>query len=123
MAPKPSKASRSSTSSSSKNLLSVSSYEINWTPIDFEGFLQEFRILPEWHPELPSQGSTALDAPLGKICLYADFFRFSHFRLPISISFLRMLERLVKKDDWYYFDRRGGPSMVLKVPSSSWDKN
>ncbi|KAL8260687.1 hypothetical protein R6Q59_028640 [Mikania micrantha] len=163
MAPKPSKTSKSSTSSSSKSLLSVSTHEINWMPSDFEGFLQEFRILPEWHPELPSLGSTSLDVPSGKICLYADFFRFSHFRLPISKFCLHMLERyglhisqmsplglirlyhyefvlrsvraavvplyfqiffkLVKKDDWYSFDKRGGPSMVLKVPSSSRDKN
>ncbi|KAL8261125.1 hypothetical protein R6Q59_025174 [Mikania micrantha] len=163
MAPKPSKTSKSSTSSSSKSLLSVSTYEINWMPSDFKGFLQEFLILPEWHPELSSLGSTALDVPSGKICLYADFFRFSRFWLPISKFCLRMLERyglhvsqmsplgfirlyhyefvlrsvraavvplyfqiffkLVKKDDWYSFDKRGGPSIVLKVPSSSHDEN
>ncbi|KAL8229791.1 hypothetical protein R6Q57_014691 [Mikania cordata] len=163
MVPKPSKTSKSSTSSSSNSLLLVSTHEINWMPSDFEGFLKEFRIFPEWHPELPSLGSAALDVHSGKIWLYVDIFRFSHFQLPISKFFLHILERyglhisqmiplglihlyqyefvlrsaraaviplyfqiffkLVKKDDWYSFDKRGGPSMVLKVPSSSRDKN
>ncbi|KAD2132548.1 hypothetical protein E3N88_41794 [Mikania micrantha] len=97
---------------------------------------------------LPSPGQTALNAPPGKVCLYADFFRFSHFRLPVSKFCLQMLGRygvhisqmsplglirlyhyefvlrsiqedvtpllfrvffkLVKKDDWYSFDKRGG---------------
>ncbi|KAL8249632.1 hypothetical protein R6Q59_006500 [Mikania micrantha] len=157
MAPKSAKLPKNAATTSSKSLLSVSNHEINWMPSDYEEFLREFRILPEWHPELPSLGQTALNAPPGKICLYADFFRFSHFRLPISkfclrcsylpnksfridsaislrvcskecprercFSLFQVFFKLVKKDDWYSFDKRGGPSMVLKVPSSSKDKN
>ncbi|KAD5317404.1 hypothetical protein E3N88_17350 [Mikania micrantha] len=163
MAPKPAKPSKNAMATSSKSLLSVSNHEINWALSDYEEFLGEFRILPSWHPELPSPGQTTLNAPPGKVCLYADFFRFSHFRLPVSKFCLQMLGRygvhisqmsplglirlyhyefvlrsvqedvtpllfrvffkLVKKDDWYSFDKRGGPSMIQKVPSSSRDKN
>ncbi|KAL8245596.1 hypothetical protein R6Q59_011854 [Mikania micrantha] len=163
MAPKSAKLSKNIVTAPSKSLLSVSNHEVNWVPSDYEEFLREFRILSAWHPELPGPGQTALNAPPGKVCLYADFFRFSHFRLPVSRFCLRMLERygihisqmsplglirlyhyefvvrsiqenvtpllfqvffkLVKKDDWYSFDKRGDPSMVHKVPSSSKDKN
>ncbi|KAD5961338.1 hypothetical protein E3N88_12811 [Mikania micrantha] len=163
MAPKSAKPPKNAMAASSKSLLSVSNHEINWVSSDYEEFLGEFRILPSWHPEFPSPGQTALNAPPGKVCLYADFFRFSHFRLPVSKFCLQILGRygvhisqmsplglirlyhyefvllsiqedvtpllfrvffnLVKKDDWYSFDKRGGPSMIQKVPSSSRDKN
>ncbi|KAL8236778.1 hypothetical protein R6Q59_017859 [Mikania micrantha] len=67
MAPKSAKLPKASTSSPVKSLLYVSSHEINWSPTDFSEFLQEFRILPEWNPELPATGLTALNAPPGYV--------------------------------------------------------
>ncbi|KAL9999808.1 hypothetical protein Hdeb2414_s0460g00898561 [Helianthus debilis subsp. tardiflorus] len=40
--------------------------------------------LPEWGAQFPTPNSTALDAPLGCIALYAAFFREGNFRLPMT---------------------------------------
>ncbi|KAL8209277.1 hypothetical protein R6Q57_006009 [Mikania cordata] len=59
--------------------LSVSNHETSWMPSDYKEFIQEYRIAPDWRPELPRMNQMISDDPNGKICLCAEFFRFSHF--------------------------------------------
>ncbi|KAM0046673.1 hypothetical protein Hdeb2414_s0009g00319261 [Helianthus debilis subsp. tardiflorus] len=57
---------------------------INWKEEEFHNLVKGHNFRPEWEARYPPSGSTALDAPLGFITLYAAFLREGNFRLPIT---------------------------------------
>ncbi|MFS7905062.1 hypothetical protein Hanom_Chr01g00043351 [Helianthus anomalus] len=57
---------------------------INWTEDELNNLVQNFGFPFDWGIQFPTPNCTALDAPLGYITLYAEFFREGNFRLPMS---------------------------------------
>ncbi|KAJ0768815.1 hypothetical protein HanLR1_Chr03g0106001 [Helianthus annuus] len=55
--------------------------EINWKEEEFHNLVQNFCLHSDWGVQFPTPNSTALDAPLGYVTLYAHFFREGNFRL------------------------------------------
>ncbi|KAK1423329.1 hypothetical protein QVD17_18627 [Tagetes erecta] len=75
-----------------RKFLGASEALAKWTGPDFKAFLARYDIRSEWDPRLPSPTQTVLNPPEGMIALYADFFRFCHFRVPVSKFCLHILE-------------------------------
>ncbi|MFS7928996.1 hypothetical protein Hanom_Chr04g00327381 [Helianthus anomalus] len=61
-----------------------------WNRTSFDALLQMYHIRPEWHPIMPSEKDIAFPLKNGKITLFAEFFKFCNFRLPIT-SFCKSL--------------------------------
>jgi hypothetical protein len=62
------------------------------TEYDLKKLSRKHNLLPEYGVELPAPDKTAMDAPPGKITMYAHFSTTSHFKIPVSkflISILR----------------------------------
>ncbi|MFS8021503.1 hypothetical protein Hanom_Chr16g01428131 [Helianthus anomalus] len=57
---------------------------IGWRKDELNNLVQNFGLSSDWGVQFPTPNSTALDAPLGYMSLYADFFREGNFRLQIS---------------------------------------
>ncbi|KAM0054425.1 hypothetical protein Hdeb2414_s0006g00194761 [Helianthus debilis subsp. tardiflorus] len=57
---------------------------IGWREEEFHNLVRGMGFRPEWGAQYPTAGSTAMDAPLGYLTLYAAFFREGNFRLPIT---------------------------------------
>ncbi|MFS7987553.1 hypothetical protein Hanom_Chr11g01024321 [Helianthus anomalus] len=56
---------------------------INWKE-EFQNLVRDMGFRSEWGAQFPTPNSTALDAPLGYIALYAAYFREGNFRLPMT---------------------------------------
>ncbi|MFS7962328.1 hypothetical protein Hanom_Chr08g00725371 [Helianthus anomalus] len=67
-----------------KNPPSPNQAEINWKEEELNNLIQNFGFSSDWGVQFPTSNSTALDAPLGYITLYAEFFREGNFCLPMS---------------------------------------
>ncbi|KAJ0754037.1 hypothetical protein HanPI659440_Chr09g0342491 [Helianthus annuus] len=57
---------------------------IGWKEEEFQNLVRDMGFLPEWDAQFPTPKSTALDAPLGYIALYAAFIREGNFCLPMT---------------------------------------
>ncbi|KAJ0644842.1 hypothetical protein HanOQP8_Chr16g0616911 [Helianthus annuus] len=57
---------------------------INWKEEEFQNLVRYMGFLPEWGAQFPTPNSTAIDAPLGYISLYAAFFWEGNFCLPMT---------------------------------------
>ncbi|KAJ0606811.1 hypothetical protein HanHA89_Chr03g0089361 [Helianthus annuus] len=58
--------------------------EISWKEEEFHNLVRDMGFHSEWGAQFPTPYSTALDAPLGYITLYAAYFREGNFRLPMT---------------------------------------
>ncbi|KAF5797048.1 hypothetical protein HanRHA438_Chr08g0371081 [Helianthus annuus] len=67
-----------------KNLPGPDQVVIIWREEELHNLIQNFGLSSDWGIQFPTPNSTALDAPLGYMTLYADFFREGNFRLPMS---------------------------------------
>ncbi|MFS7892525.1 hypothetical protein Hanom_Chr00s000650g01653421 [Helianthus anomalus] len=54
--------------------------------------MKNYDIRPEWHPIMPSKKNAAFPLRNGQIMLFADFFNFFYFRLPITKFCKEMLD-------------------------------
>ncbi|KAJ0588278.1 hypothetical protein HanRHA438_Chr04g0170101 [Helianthus annuus] len=58
--------------------------EISWKEEEFHNLVRDMGFLSEWGAQFLTPNSTALDATLGYIALYAAYFREGNFRLPMT---------------------------------------
>ncbi|KAM0049005.1 hypothetical protein Hdeb2414_s0008g00280861 [Helianthus debilis subsp. tardiflorus] len=58
--------------------------EINWKEEELQNLTQDPGFRSDWGVQFPTPKSNALDAPLGYMTLYADFFQEGNFRLLMS---------------------------------------
>ncbi|MFS7962612.1 hypothetical protein Hanom_Chr08g00728681 [Helianthus anomalus] len=57
---------------------------INWKEEEFQNLVRDMGFRSEWDAQFPTPNSTALDAPLGYIALYAAYFREGNLCLPMT---------------------------------------
>ncbi|KAJ0466414.1 hypothetical protein HanPSC8_Chr14g0595921 [Helianthus annuus] len=82
---------------------------IGWREDKLNNLIQNFGLSSDWGIQFLTPNSTALDAPLGYMTLYADFFREGNFRLPVSkfigefICCANRVEPTFEKFNTFYF--------------------
>ncbi|MFS7990384.1 hypothetical protein Hanom_Chr11g01058261 [Helianthus anomalus] len=57
--------------------------------------MKNYGIRPEWHPVMPSEKDVVFLLRNGQITLFADFFKFCNFRLPITQFCKEMLDEYI----------------------------
>src|ERR1044071_2285301 len=77
--------------STSRTTMSVAQIHTSWSVTALQSFLSEWRILPEWNPVCPGPTDVAFPLKPGKITLYAEFFKFCHFQLPVTQFMVELL--------------------------------
>ena len=70
----------------------VATIKIKWSTERFHRYLRKYGVPNDVDPEYPAGGKTALDAPDGKITLYADYFSECNFRVPITHFVIKLLQ-------------------------------
>ncbi|MFS7939771.1 hypothetical protein Hanom_Chr05g00455871 [Helianthus anomalus] len=70
--------------SSSSAQASANALYCKWGLVSYNNLVQDYGIMAEWNPILPSKKDTTFSLKKGKITLFCDFFKFCNFRLPIT---------------------------------------